>query len=658
MSNKRKRRTEYWASAPSDHIAVEVNSKFDSYLHWLSESGQAYKAQQSYDLCHGEGHLGRGSTGVESDSDDGVVSRLTVPHYRNLLNRIHGMVTQAKLSFKPKAVNSDSDSQMTANFAKGLLEYETDKGLGKVTSRAVDYSLKLFDAFIYAPWNHNKGQKVTASDGRVIRAGEQEFHVLNIFECARAYQQDETPWYIVQYKANRYELAAIYPEQADDILKADSPENSVKLNTNYDSPEQADDDMVMVRVLLHEPTAALPDGRITMIVGTKVLEDTVFKYKELPVVRMKAGEVLASTVADSPASSLISIQEVLDRVYSANVTNVLNGALSNIYSSDPNIDIQSIGKGKNLIIASQPPQAISLTGSSPESYNLVNDLINQQTLLSGINNTARGNPETSLKSGNSLSLMLATAIQFVSDIQAAYAQATADLATIIIHNLQDFCKEPKLARFAGVNGKEMTKSFQGSDLQGVDRVSVELGNPVTQTAAGKMQMVEMLLQYGALKDPRKIDDFIRTGSWEALTETNFKESMLIREENEKLSRGETPVVLVADKHPEHINEHLTVLFGMDARSNPATIKAVLGHVQMHLEQQKSMDPDLAAILGIPPLPSQQIPPPGPSDEGAPDVMGTNLPNPPAGTPEEFAQPYADFQQQMANNPAATLNEGN
>lgn len=659
MAKRKQRSGTYWALSPSEHIASEINAKFESYLHWLNESGQASRIQVSYNLSHGEGHLGRGSNGVESDSDDGVVSRLTVPHYKNLLNRVHSLVCQAKLSFKPKAINSDSDSQMTANFAKGLLEYETDKGLSKITSRAVDYSLKLFDSYIYAPWNFHAGNKITASNGKPIYAGDQEYYVLNAFECARAYQQEETPYYIVQYKANRYDLAAIHPEKSAEILAAGNPDNSISLSTSYDSPEQTDDDMVTVRVLLHRPTPALPQGRETTIIDTTVLDDTTFKYKELPVVRMKAGEVLASTVADSPGSSLISIQEVLDRVYSANVTNVLNGALSNIYSSDPNIDIQSIGKGKNLIIASAPPQAISLTGSSPESYNLVNDLINQETLLSGINNTARGNPESNLKSGNSLALMLSTAIQFVSDIQLNYAQATADLATIIIHNLQDFCKEPRLARFAGVNGKELTKSFQGKDLEGVDRVSVELGNPVTQTVAGKMSMVEMMLQYGAIKDPRKIDDFLRTGNWEQLTENNFKESMLIKEENERLSRGEMPLVMVSDKHPEHINEHLTVLFGMDARNNPKIVAAVLQHVQLHLEQQKSMDPDLAAIIGIAPLPSQSMPPPGPSpsDDQTPEVMGQNMPNTPAGTPDQFAQPYADFQQQAANNPAATLNEG-
>ncbi|MDQ3231262.1 MAG: hypothetical protein M3Q07_05525, partial [Pseudobdellovibrionaceae bacterium] len=412
-----------------------------------------------------------------------------------------------------------------------------------------------------------------------------------------------------------------------------------------------------IRVLLHKKTPALKSGRITTIVGSTVLEDRAFDYKEMPVVRLKAGEILASTVADSPASSLISLQEVLDRVYSANVTNVLNGCLSNIYSSDPNIDIRPIGKGKNLIIANQVPQAVSLVGGAQESYAMVNDLINQETLLSGINNTARGNPENSLKSGTSLSLMLATAIQFVSDIQMQYAQATADLATIIVHNLQLFCSEPRLAYIAGIAGRQKVQEFSGKDLEGVDRISVELGNPVTQNVAGRMEMVQMLLQYQAIKDPRKIDEFLRTGNWESLTESNFQESILIREENEMIRRGEVPPVIVSDIHPAHIIEHLTVLYSMDARRNPLILKAALAHVQDHLAERKNMNPDLAAILGIPPLPSQQLPIPTPdSGDATPEVMGTNLPNTPQGTPPEFVVPYTQFQEQIANNPSADIQD--
>jgi hypothetical protein len=662
-------KTEYWAKAPKEFIASEINGKMDDYLRWLSESGQADKMQKSYNLCYGEGHEGRGRYGVEQEGDDAVVSRLTVPHYKNLLDRIHSMVCQAKLSFKPKAINSDSKSQLTADFAKGLLEYETDRGLSKVTSRAVANSLNLFDAYIYAPWNRNAGEQVRPdTSGRILMSGKQEYYVLNAFECARAWEQEESPWYICETKQNKWELAAAFPEHKDAIISADSSRESeyTYLATSYaNSGELNDEDVVRVRTLLHKPTAALRTGRITMIVGETVIEDRGFDYEELPVVRMKAGEVLASTVADSPASSLISLQEVLDRVYSAKVTNVLNGCISNIYTRDPNLDIEAIGKGKNLITANEPPIALALTGNSPDTDALINDLINQETLLSGVNNTARGNPETSLKSGTSLSLMLATAIQFVSTIQAQYAQATADLATIIVHNLQLFCTEQRLAYIAGSAGRMQVRAFTGSDLEGIDRISVELGNPITQNVAGRMELVQLLLQYQAIKDPRKIDDFLRTGNWESLTESNFQESILIREENEMLRRGEMPPVIMSDIHPAHIIEHLTVLYSMDARTNPVIIRATLDHVQAHLNEQKAMNPDLAAILGIPPLPSQQQPPPGAqpapggpetapdgSGDQTPEVMGTNLPNPPEGTPEAFQSPYAQFQQSIATNPAS------
>lgn len=664
---KRNTKSQYWATAPSEHVAAEINGKFDDYLRWLSDSGQADKMQKSYNLCYGEGTEGRGRYGVMEEGDDAVVSRLTVPHYKNLLDRIHSLVVQAKLNFKPKAINSDSKSQLTADFAKGLLEYETDRGLSKITSRAVANALNLFDSYIYAPWNRYAGERVRPDEsGRVLMAGKQEYYVLNAFECARAWEQEDSPYMIVEVKQNKWELAAAFPAFADDIIKSSSDKASdyTFLQTSYDSTELRDEDVVRVRTLLHRPTAALPKGRITAVVGNTVIEDRAFDYKEIPVVRMKAGEILSATAGDSPASSLISLQEVLDRIYSAKVTNVLNGCLSNIFTSDPNLTIESLGKGKNLITANQPPVALSLTGNSPDTDALINDIINQETLLSGVNNTTRGNPESSLKSGASLSLMLATAIQFVNPIQSQYAQATADLATIIVHNLQLFCKEERLAYIAGSAGRQQVKAFTGADLEGIDRISCELGNPITQNVAGRMEMVQLLLQYQAIKDPRKIDDFLRTGNWESLTESNFQESILIREENEMLRRGELPPVIMSDIHPAHITEHLTVLFSMDARTNPTIVRTTLEHVSRHIAEQKQMDPDLAAILGITPLPSQTMPPmPAPggpegategSEDVTPEVMGANLPNAPEGTPEAFQAPYSQFQQQITNNPAADV----
>ncbi|RYG60725.1 hypothetical protein EON64_19110, partial [archaeon] len=334
------------------------------------------------------------------------------------------MTTQAKLSFKAKAVNSDSKSLLEADFAEGLLAAEVDKGMGRVTAAMVEQAVVLYGAYVYAPWNPFAGDAITVAENGASKvfAGEQEFYNLHSFSVARSTSQDESPWYIVDTPANRWDLIAAYPDHSTALLSVGGSEelNPRQLVTPFSNRQGLainDDDVVMVRTLLHKKTKAMTSGRVTVMVGTTVLDDQGFYYKTMPVVCMRAGTILGEVLGDSPASSLVGLQEVIDRVYSANITNVLNGAVSNIYSSDPSISITSIGPGQNVITATSPPVALSLTGVSPDSVNLINDAINQSTLLSGLNNTAKGNPESSLKSGTSLSLILSTAIQFISSIQ-------------------------------------------------------------------------------------------------------------------------------------------------------------------------------------------------------------------------------------------------
>jgi hypothetical protein len=53
---------------------------------------------------------------------------------------------------------------------------------------------------------------------------------------------------------------------------------------------------------------------------------------------------------------------------------------------------------------------------------------------------------------------------------------------------------------------------------------------------------------------------------------------------------------------------------------------------------KSIDPDLAAVLQIMPLPSQQQPPPGPDAGVGPEASGNpGLPNVPSNAPPEAQQ---------------------
>jgi hypothetical protein len=664
MSDNKISPVEYFASAAPEEIASKINSKFDDHLQFLRMSGQGGRIQQSYDTYYGYNKLG----GFGVDTFENVTSHISVPHYKNLLSRIHSMTVQAKLSFQPKAINSDSKTQLQADFAKGLLEYEVnDKGMGEYTSKMVEQSLVMFGSYVYAPWDKFKGDPVAVDeDESVIFSGDQTFYNLSSFEVAKSYSLEHSPWYIVETRANRHDLAAQYPAHKDHILSFAQELNPFQLITPYQNRDiPVDQDTVTIRTLLHEKTPAMSSGRVTVVLGDVVLSDEAFTYQMMPVVNMNVSDVMGNPgVADSPASSLIGLQESIDRIYSANLTNVLNGCVANLYTNDPNLTITQISQGQNLITANQPPVAVALTGVSPDAVNLINDMINQSTLLSGLNNTAKGNPEASLKSGTSLSLILSTAIQYIGPIQQNYAKATADLGSIVIKNLQSFCKTERKAFIAGAAGKAEARAFDASDITDIDRIIVELGNPITQSVAGRMELVQMMIQMNTIP-PNKIDEFLRTGNLEILTEDEFSNAIQLREENEMLRKGQAPFVMISDNHPEHIKEHFEILSSNEARMNPEIRKAVMAHVQEHIDIWPTVPPAILMAMNIAPAPMPPPQPPmapqgpqsapqgmpGPQDQPAPQIMGTSMPTG-KDIPPEMAGGYQDFAQTMAANPAA------
>jgi hypothetical protein len=118
-----------------------------------------------------------------------------------------------------------------------------------------------------------------------------------------------------------------------------------------------------------------------------------------------------------------------------------------------------------------------------------------------------------------------------------------------------------------------------------------------------------------------------------------------------MMRGENPIVLNTDNHPQHILEHKEIASDPAMRNNPQLMQALNQHQLDHIEAMKNLDPDVAAILGLQPLPSQQqalTPPPGdpsipgndPNQVELPAEPGQlseeqRLPSLPNGTPAQF-----------------------
>jgi hypothetical protein len=327
-------------------------------------------------------------------------------------------------------------------------------------------------------------------------------------------------------------------------------------------------------------------------------------------------------------------------MYSTILTNNATFGVQNILvPRNINMEAEDLGGGLRVLefdAEHGKPEPMQFTATAPETYNFCSILERLMETVSAVNSVVRGNPEASLKSGAALALIQAVAIQFSSGLQAAYGRICEDTSTALVRTLKKYATTKRVAAITGKNNRAYLKEFSGDDLSNVDRVIVDLGNPLSRTLAGRVNLADSLLEKGMLKTPEEYTMLIQTGRIEPILHADTAEMMLIISENEAMMDGKPTPAISVDIHPLHIKEHKVVLASPDARANPDIVKLVTDHMMEHIALLSSTDPALLAALGIQAIPPAQAPQQGPAvgpmmepGVGTPPGGMPNLPNPPA-----------------------------
>jgi hypothetical protein len=188
------------------------------------------------------------------------------------------------------------------------------------------------------------------------------------------------------------------------------------------------------------------------------------------------------------------------------------------------------------------------------------------------------------------------AIQFNQGLQFGYVKLLEDVGTATIQMLQDYASIPRTAAIAGKYNRSYMEEFSSEDLMNIDRIVVDIGNPVMQTAAGKMELAGQMLGAKMINDPSELLMVIQTGNLQPLIEGRTAELMGIRSENEYLQNGEVVAVMVTDDHKTHIAEHKSIGADPSVRQDPAKMSVLIDHIQQHLNFLTN--PAYAAVLTV------------------------------------------------------------
>ena len=343
----------------------------------------------------------------------------------------------------------------------------------------------------------------------------------------------------------------------------------------------------------------------------------------MPIYRITPSEFYGTAFGYSPVWDVVGLSEVHDALYSTIVTNqVTFGTQNIIVPKGHDIGYQQLTGGLNLIEYDPKlgkPEALQLTKTAPEIFNFIEKLEKTESLLLGLNDVVRGDPQASLKSGAALALVASQAIQFNSGLQASYISLLEDVGTATIRMLQTFANTKRVASIAGKSKRFMLKEFSSEDIEQINRVVVDVTNPLSKTVSGRLEMAKDLLQIpGLIKHADQYFQIIETGTYEPMLQGPEAELLTIDSENEMMQDGQKPVVVLTDDHALHVREHKSVLAMPDSRLDPKVVTAVLDHIQDHINTMQNADPRTLMLTGQQPLPPPPPPPMPPPPEPGPN----------------------------------------
>lgn len=651
----------YFANKDAEKLATYMLSYADGWYNEAENFGYLDKLRMCWAAYHGayytdfsDGHQ------ISFGGEHGELAEIGMNHTRNIAKHMLSMVTSSRPSLQAKAINTDHKSLVQARLANGLLEYYMrEKRLEDDLRKATQYAIVLGAGFIKLEWNETSGEVYDYNEdtNTEVRGGDVESTVLDpfnvIFDSSR--EDQKHTWVLCRTFVERHALMAKYPEMADKISQL--PSKADLQSAVIESTFFKHTDLIPVYEFYHKRNESLEDGRYTMFLDSNVvLLDGPLPYRELPVYRIAPDDILGSPYGYSPLFDLLPLQDAVNTLHSSILTNQSTFAVQNLFvPRGADIGFAELSGGLNIIEGNAKPEPINFTATPREVFEYAQTLERSMETISGINSVTRGNPESSLKSGTALALVQSNSLTYMSGLQQSYIRLIEDVGTGLLNILKDYASVPRVAAIAGKKNKNyMEQEFVGEDLSMINRVVVDVGNPLADTVAGRVQMAEQLLQMKLIKTPEQYFQVINSGKLDVMTEDTQGEIDLIKKENESLVAGEMVIATPIDQHTMHIKEHRSVLSDPELRKDPELLQRVLDHIQEHIDFLRNTDADLLAIIQEQPLgppagtpinpqqnpnlPDQPLQQMNPANMQAADVMsmqqsprvnGTNLPTPPA-----------------------------
>lgn len=665
----------YWAGAPIEEIGPEVMERVKEHYEVLRNTGLLALYQNIHAMFYGLGPAGHETSKIIEFGDSGEKLGVRSNQIRSLIRYILTSATADRPALQPKATNASPRAMAQVPTTRRILEYyyrtkRLERHLVGCALRALLYG----KGYIWQGWD----------PGLLNGKGDLMYRAMSPMEVASDPErgQDEHDWFAVVLPRNKYDLIARFAPN-DPVLaaKIDSSQTAFadkdtlnSLHFAFKKPTTSESDMAYEVHFMHRKTSSVPLGRYTTLLGDgTVLIDGPLHYPDIPISEMIPEEFLeAGSVGYSSAWDLIGLQQSYDSIISTMMSNFdAFGHNDMLIPDGVELSVEYLREGLSAIRypmgEMNKPSILEKFSIKEEAFKLRDLLKSDMETNLGVNSVARGEPQSSLQTGPALALVQAQAIHFQTGFIGSYTQLIEDSSTISVRILKKYAPQDRLAAITGEGDKDGLAAFCDPEVDLIDRIEVERGNPVFRTLAGKYDIADKLMERGLISSPQQYFEVLETGRLEAIADPPTKAQLQIDAENAMLLSGAAVVdkldamgqpvldemgmpirtveglrVVMTDPPDLHMMGHKTVLDSPESRNDPKVVEAVVTHMLEHIKVWRESPPDFLMLMGypVPGVPAGEDPmsTDGDTEQKSPSGDTPGKPKPPRGDGSQPSQP--------------------
>ncbi len=542
-------------------------------------------------------------------------------HIANLVELRQSKLSRVRPTLTVVPFSDDENDVACAKTSKKILKAISSKlNIAKILTMGTMWSEICGTVFYKVDWNNEIGNVVGIDEmGREIKEGDVEISVVSPFEIypdSNTYNSLEDCVSIIYARSfHRDQVKNIWGIDVEgkdiDVFTLDSLGTSGGLGYSTLSnsmSKKLKKDQVLVLEKYEKPTIEYPLGRLTIVVGDKLVY-----MGDLPYINKNEGvrgfPFIRQTSIPTPnciwGTSIVERCIPIQRSYNA-IKNrkheFLNRLTMGILSvEDGSLDIENLEEeglspGKVLIHrqGAQPPQLLS-TGNVPIDFQYEeNSLLNEFSNISGVSDLLKNkNLNYGNISGIALQLLIEQDDTRLISSAEEIKNSAKEIAKQILRLYKQYAPNAHTSRIVGDNGEVEMFYWNGCDINSED-VVFETDSELNETIAQKRSMIFEILKTGLLHDENgKLSNTVRSkllellglGIWDGGQDINSLQKTQAEKENiDLLIDGKMREPLEIDDHDVHIDKHIEFMLGnqfQKANVDGKLTEIVLEHIREH-----------------------------------------------------------------------------